>query len=96
LRRKKSKIFLNLQIENEYGWVGKDMVYKEFLRDLTRELLGPEIVLFTTDGCVEWAVLAGHVNDTLTTVDFGAGTNISQCFLDIERKFNIDGPLVNR
>ncbi|OWA50338.1 Beta-galactosidase [Hypsibius exemplaris] len=86
---------ISAQIENEYGWVGSDLVYKEFLRDLTKELLGPDIVLFTTDGPVDSAVVGGRVDGTLTTVDFGAGANVTHNFLDVERKFNSDGPLVN-
>ena len=84
------------QVENEYGWVGSDLAYKEFLRDLFRELLGPDIILFTTDGCLTEIVEAGRVNGTLTTVDFGTYMNVTWAFLNVERKFNPDGPLVNR
>jgi hypothetical protein len=87
---------MNLQVENEYGSYGSDMVYKEFLHNLTRELFGPNVILFTTDGCSDGAVRSGHINGTLTTVDFGTYSNVTQCFIDVERKFNVDGPLVNR
>lgn len=40
-----------VQVENEYGaYGGNDQVYLKFLRDLLNELLGPDIILFTTDG----------------------------------------------
>ena len=73
------------------------MKYKVFLRDLLKELLGPDLVLFTTDGNSAALVKRGMVDGTLTTVDFGTGSESDvRAAFEVERQFNKDGPLVNR
>jgi hypothetical protein len=50
---------LRPQVENEYGYYGED---KEYLRRLVakaRQHLGPELLLYTTDGTNEAVVRRG-------------------------------------
>jgi beta-galactosidase len=86
---------ITAQIENEYGsFPACDKIYQRFLQKLVLELLGPNIVLYTTDGPLDYMLTCGRVNGTLTTCDFGAGDNATNEFNEL-RKFNVDGPLVN-
>ncbi|XP_055334428.1 beta-galactosidase-like [Paramacrobiotus metropolitanus] len=86
---------ITVQIENEYGsYPACDKVYQNFLKKLVLEIMGPNIVLYTTDGPLDYMLSCGRVDGTLTTCDFGAGDNATNEFAEL-RKFNIDGPLVN-
>ncbi|OQV13473.1 Beta-galactosidase [Hypsibius exemplaris] len=84
-----------VQIENEYGsYHACDQQYLLDLRDLTRKLLGPDIVLYTTDGPNATRIACGRVPDTVTTIDFGAGADLA----DVTKIFRESvpvGPLVN-
>ena len=63
-----------MQIENEYGsFHACDHKYTSYLLNLTKSLLVDDVVYFTTDGDGTGYLKCGAINDTLTTVDFGAG-----------------------
>lgn len=85
-----------VQLENEYGGLvwRVDKHYSAHLRDLTRELLGPRAVLFTTDNPMVLRMLAGRIPDVYATIDFGVGKNPSLMFM-MQRLFEPRGPLVN-
>ena len=69
-------------------------MYQKLLKDLILQNMGPDIVLYTTDGCLDYMIQCGMVPGTLTTCDFGAGDNATANF-QLLRKYNVDGPLVN-
>ncbi|OWA50335.1 Beta-galactosidase [Hypsibius exemplaris] len=86
---------ITVQIENEYGsYPACDKVYQNLLKSLVLQNMGPDIVLYTTDGCLDYMMQCGKVDGALTTCDFGAGENAAGNFQTL-RKFNVDGPLVN-
>lgn len=86
-----------LQIENEYGSVLCDHAYTIWLRDLVREKLGNDVVLYTTDGYAENMVRCGSVPGTFPTVDFGAPQTLDSARkkFEVQRKFSGGGPNVN-
>ncbi|KAF7636717.1 Glyco_hydro_35 domain-containing protein [Meloidogyne graminicola] len=86
-----------VQIENEYGSVLCDHVYTIWLRDLVREQLGNDVVLYTTDGYNEQMVRCGSVPGTFPTVDFGAPQTLDSAskHFQVQRKFSGGGPNVN-
>lgn len=59
-----------LQVENEYGIVGNDQVYKELMRDIIFEHVGNNALLYTTDNL--GLISRGAIEGALTTIDFGA------------------------
>lgn len=61
-------------MENEYGSYGSDMPYKEKIRDIIREHVGTNALLYTADGTYSSLIRDGAVPDTLTTINFGPGT----------------------
>lgn len=83
-----------VQVENEYGSYGSDTVYKEQVRDMLHEHVGDAALLFTTDGTAPSMFLAGSVSNTLTTIDFNAGTNVKSVFQTL-RSYRPTGPLMN-
>ena len=87
------------QLENEYGSFGLqtgycDVEYMVRLRDLSQELLGEEVILYTTDGNGIDYLRCGSVAGAYATVDFGPGTNVTEAFR-IQRLFEPRGPLIN-
>ena len=56
--------------------------------------LGPEVVMYTTDGAGDGYLRCGSIEDAYTTVDFGPGANITKAF-NVQRHFQPHGPLVN-
>ncbi|KAI0387175.1 glycoside hydrolase family 35 protein [Hypomontagnella monticulosa] len=58
---------LMVQVENEYGSYGEDMVYKEALRDILR--VNFEVPFYTNDGGVEWTLKGGLVPGVLAEID---------------------------
>ena len=61
-------------MENEYGsYFTCDLNYRTHLRDLFRKYLGPDVVLFTTDGAGEGFLKCGATPGVYATVDFGPG-----------------------
>ncbi len=105
LPRIKPHLYINggnvimVQLENEYGSYGLqtkdcDLEYMSHLRDLAKHYLGPDVVLYTTDGDADNYLRCGRVPGAYATVDFGPGTNITKAF-QVMRHFEPHGPLVN-
>lgn len=86
---------ITVQVENEYGSYSLcDRVYTSYLRDIFREYLGDETLLFTTDGGSLGYLSCGVIDGVYATVDFGPGTNVTDSF-DAQRTYEPSGPLVN-
>ncbi|XP_072143702.1 beta-galactosidase-like [Dermacentor andersoni] len=85
-----------VQLENEYGsYDACDPAYMVHLRNLARTHLGPDVVLFTTDGYQNTLMLkCGRVPGTLTTVDFGTDVEPETPFA-MRRRYQAAGPLMN-
>merc|ERR1719317_733475 len=88
-----------VQVENEYGSYGLqtghcDKEYLAMLRDLVLNNVGPDVLLFSTDGAGSDMVMCGKVPNVYATVDFGCGANVEQAF-STQRLFEPSGPLVN-
>ncbi|KAH9413521.1 Beta-galactosidase-1-like protein [Dermatophagoides pteronyssinus] len=83
-----------LQVENEYGSYGCDLNYTIHLRDKFREILGHQVVLFTTDGNGDGYLRCGHIPHVLTTIDFGSGTNVTKAKQTLYRHQEF-GPFIN-
>ena len=86
-----------VQVENEYGSYAmqtqeKDMEYLTSLRDITRKLVGDDVVLFSTDGAGVDYLVGGVIPDVLPTVDFGCGSDPDENFR-IQRMFAPRGKL---
>ncbi|VDK52470.1 unnamed protein product [Anisakis simplex] len=96
--RKNGGPILMLQMENEYGSyaAGCDRDYTIFLRDLARQHLGDDVVLYTTDGGDESYLKCGKIPGVYATIDCGPtspeGFNHS---FTAQRHFEPSGPLVN-
>jgi len=86
---------ITVQIENEYGsYPACDYDYLRFLRDKTRNMLGEDVVLFTTDGDGDAYLKCGTLPDVYTTIDFGITYTPEKNF-EIQRHKEPKGPLVN-
>ncbi|XP_045105741.1 beta-galactosidase-like isoform X3 [Portunus trituberculatus] len=85
-----------VQLENEYGCLVKlcDRHYTKHLRDLTREKLGPRVVLFTTDNPIPDHLMEGKIPGVYATIDFGVGKDPKEMF-KMQRLFEPRGPLDN-
>jgi beta-galactosidase GanA len=64
-----------VQVENEYGaYFPCDHMYMRHLSDLTKQILGHETVLFTTDQPYDYVLECGtSPGDAVVTIDFGIG-----------------------
>lgn len=66
-----------LQVENEFGSYDRsttkkcDSNYTNTLRDTYQRLLGPNTVLFTTDGNGHNYFRCGRIGNVFATIDFG-------------------------
>lgn len=85
---------ISVQVENEYGFYGCDKNYLAHLEQLFRRMLGPSVVLFTTDP--PYVLACGSLpNSTVyATVDFGISLDPVQSF-KAQRGAEPHGPLVN-
>ncbi|XP_042331102.1 beta-galactosidase isoform X2 [Sceloporus undulatus] len=84
-----------VQVENEYGsYFACDFDYLRYLKNLFRQFLGDEVVLFTTDGASPIFLRCGALQGLYSTVDFGPGRNVTAAFLT-QRHSEPKGPLVN-
>ncbi|XP_037568827.2 beta-galactosidase [Dermacentor silvarum] len=85
-----------VQLENEYGsYDACDHAYMVHLRKLARNHLGPDVLLFTTDGYQNNIMIkCGLVPGTLTTVDFGTEVEPEVAFA-MRRHYQAAGPLMN-
>ncbi|MCD9025424.1 glycoside hydrolase family 35 protein [Cohnella silvisoli] len=63
-----------LQIENEYGSYGNDRSYLLYLKQ-AYEKRGMDVLLFTSDGPMDYCLQSGMISDTLATVNFGSKAN---------------------
>jgi beta-galactosidase len=73
---------LMVQVENEYGaYYPCDHAYMKHLCDVTKQLLGEETVLFTTDQPHDYVLECGAVpSEALVTLDFGIGFEAARMF----------------
>ena len=85
---------ISVQIENEYGNFGCDHKYMEKLRDITKEFVGNDVVLFTNDNSNDKALSCGKTDGVYATVDFGTGADPEHAFAQ-QRKYDPHAPLVN-
>ncbi|XP_039192896.1 beta-galactosidase [Crotalus tigris] len=84
-----------VQVENEYGsYFACDFHYLRYLKNLFRQYLGNEVILFTTDGATKIFLRCGTLQGLYSTVDFGPHTNVTAAFLS-QRRTEPEGPLVN-
>ncbi|KAL5007876.1 hypothetical protein ScPMuIL_016682 [Solemya velum] len=87
---------ITVQIENEYGsYFACDYNYLRFLREKAVELLGTDVILFSTDGSGAHNLQCGSLEGVYTTVDFGpTGQKCRKAFF-LQRQWEPRGPLVN-
>ncbi|KAM8806944.1 beta-galactosidase-1-like protein [Eudromia elegans] len=86
---------ISVQVENEYGsYYACDSDYLRHLLGTFRALLGPDVLLFTTDGTRAEELRCGTLPGLYATVDFGPGSNITEAF-GAQRLVQPKGPLVN-
>ncbi|KAL3880342.1 hypothetical protein ACJMK2_032589 [Sinanodonta woodiana] len=86
---------ISVQVENEYGsYFACDYDYLRFLRQKMIDILGNDVVLFTTDGDGIGYLRCGTLQGLYTTVDFGITYNPAQNF-NVQRVWEPKGPLVN-
>lgn len=87
---------ITVQVENEYGsYYACDRNYLEHLNSVFRQYLGPDVVLFTTDGAGDNYLKCGTLIPSLyATVDFGITSDPAQHF-KAQRDYEPKGPLVN-
>lgn len=85
-----------VQLENEYGtYEACDFNYTQHLKNLTTTHLGLDVVLFTTDGAFDDRMIqCGRVKGTLTTVDFGAGSDVPNATV-LRQSYQPSGPFMN-
>ncbi|GAQ91566.1 Beta-galactosidase [Klebsormidium nitens] len=81
-----------VQVENEYGWFGRDHAYIEYLVKAAREALGPEIIVYTTDTATKWALDGGTLpgDQVYTVVDFNVYADPMDAFA-LQRQYNAPG-----
>ena len=85
---------ITVQVENEYGsYFVCDKDYMEHLEKTFRQYLGPNVVLFTTDGAADYYLRCGTLSSLYATVDFGITSNPEQTL--VQRDYEPHGPLVN-
>ena len=86
---------ITIQVENEYGsYYTCDKDYLKHLETLFRSILGPNVVLFTTDGAGDGYLKCGTIPSLYATVDFGITSSPENNFKP-QRDYEPHGPLVN-
>ena len=85
---------ITVQVENEYGSYDCDFAYNAHLRDLFKEHLGDDVVLFTTDGNGDHYLKCGKIDNVFATVDFGSDSDPITSF-QIQHRHQEFGPNVN-
>ena len=85
---------ISVQVENEYGsYYTCDKNYMKHLEMTFRRYLGPDVLLFTTDGDGDGYLKCGTlIPDLYATVDFGVTNNPN---FEPQRQYEPHGPLVN-
>ena len=86
---------ITMQVENEYGFYGCDHVYMEMMRDMMRQYLGPELVLFTIDVATDRTLECGTVSGTYATMHFADGVGDVRKAFELLRQHDKHAPLVN-
>ncbi|KAG0436340.1 hypothetical protein HPB47_018005, partial [Ixodes persulcatus] len=82
-------------VENEYGSYHEcDFVYTAHLKDLMRRHLGPDVLLYTTDGSGDGYLTCGKNDGAYSTIDFGPGSDVVASFA-AQRRHQDRGPLMN-
>ena len=85
---------ISVQVENEYGWRHeRNLSYLYFLEELSRKYLGNDVILFSNNAAVGYAVRTGTIPSLYPTLDFGSGTNLDKAFA-LVRELKPRGPLV--
>ncbi|WP_257349010.1 glycoside hydrolase family 35 protein [Pseudalkalibacillus decolorationis] len=79
-----------MQIENEYGSYGTDQNYLKHLRDVMIDN-GMDVLLFTSDGPIDFMLQGGTIDGTLATVNLGSKSD--QAFEKLE-KFYPNSPKI--
>ncbi|MFS0692186.1 glycoside hydrolase family 35 protein [Streptomyces nitrosporeus] len=79
-----------VQVENEYGSYGSDLVYLEELAALVRRC-GVTVPLFTSDGPEDHMLSGGSVPGVLATANFGSGAREG---FGVLRRHRPHGPLM--
>ncbi|XP_016169851.1 beta-galactosidase 17 [Arachis ipaensis] len=81
-----------VQIENEYGSYGNDKAYLQHLVVLARSHLGPDIILYTTDGGARENLEKGTIRGdaVYSAVDFSTGDDPWPIF-ELQKKYNAPG-----
>ncbi|XP_028416196.1 beta-galactosidase-like [Dendronephthya gigantea] len=86
---------ISVQVENEYGiYPICDHDYMKYLQGLFEDVLGKDVILFTTNPAVTRVMECGTIPTLFNTVDFGPGDNVTAAF-EVMRKYQPHGPLVN-
>lgn len=87
---------ISVQVENEYGsYPACDGAYMSHLKDKFRQYLGPNVVLFTTDGASLGFLKCGYTEGLYATVDFGPFNDDPMNHFSAQRHYEPKGPLVN-
>ncbi|MBI1753910.1 MAG: beta-galactosidase [Acidobacteria bacterium] len=73
-----------VQVENEYGSFGKDMAYKQAIRQAMVDA-GFRAQLYTSDGPGQDMLAGGTFPDLLPTVNFGAGPECAEAFAELDK-----------
>lgn len=72
-----------VQCENEYGYYGDDVHYRNYLRDGYRQR-GIDVPLFTSDGSERKILLDGAIDGCLPTLNFGSKAKMHYDNLEAE------------
>lgn len=70
-------------MENEYGSYSTSKLYMKAIRDIIKEHVGDNALLYTTDGQYRSYFYDGSVPGALTTIDFGPTSNRKNNLLPI-------------
>ena len=79
-----------MQIENEYGYFGTDKAYINAIKDMMVER-GVVVPMITSDGPFEESLSCGHIDNILSTGNFGSHTNER---FQILKDFQSNSPLM--
>ncbi|XP_047528127.1 CAD protein isoform X2 [Vanessa atalanta] len=84
-----------VQVENEYGSYGSSKAYMKQVRDIIKQHVDDNALLYTTDGPYHSYFYDGSVPGTLTTIDFGPTASKAVDMFKELRAFMPEGPLMN-
>eukprot|EP00884_Botryococcus_braunii_P002882 jgi/Botrbrau1/12595/Bobra.0169s0123.1 len=83
--------FIMVQIENEFGFIGPNLLYLKDLLRIARATLGDDVIIYTTDPPphLDNGTIPGP--DVYTAVDFGAGWFDLNWAFSQQRAYNAPG-----